>query len=131
MKNTLMELYFSLVGYYSIAQVIGMGIFMALGITLSIAIQYLIRGTKNENTPDGFDLLFWIKDNKARTIALVIVGYLSIRFSNELFGNPLTELRAVFYGLTIDKTLETFINYFKNSEPPEIKHKSKSNKIGK
>lgn len=127
MNKTLIELQYSIFGHHSLGEILGMGFFMTIGITLSIAIHYLIMGKKNKDSPVNFSPLFWIKDNTARFIALIIIAYLSIRFSNELFGNPLTEIRAVFYGLTIDKTLESFVNYFKKSKAPVIDFKMDNN----
>lgn len=91
--------------------------FATLGIILRLCVTVYNRDKESGRTPKDFSVSFFVKDNFLRvlagTIMTLLAVLLSIRFSNELFGKPLTMFFSLGIGVGFDLLVQKIIDYFR------------------
>lgn len=82
--------------------------FAALGIAAALLVQSLFRNKKSEKTPKEFSWKFLFYDNWRKALLTVILVYLSIVFSYNLFGLSMTTWVACLIGFGYDNLLKVW-----------------------
>ena len=101
MKNT--TLIERLFGTSDITYIVALIIFAIIGVVLSLLMHSSERNPDNPNNPAKFNIWFLIRDNIKRIIFGILIIFISMRFSDELFGMKLSELTALLIGFSYDK----------------------------
>lgn len=78
-------------------------IFASFGIAISLLISSRKRDKHSPETPFRFDFLFLITDNINRILLSMLLVFVTLRFSQELFGANFTMYFALGVGLGLDR----------------------------
>lgn len=84
--------------------------FGLLGIFISILWHASNRDKSSQATPVPFSWIFLLKDNIQRITLSLILLFVGIRFSKQMFGQDLTMWVALGVGLTLDKVSQFLKN---------------------
>jgi len=93
-------------GTDSIVAFLGLAFFAFVGVLLSLLIQTTKRDVQSESTPFEFSWKFLMSDNVKRFLAGLILIYVSLRFTPELFGVDINAFWAFVIGFGSDKIAE-------------------------
>lgn len=96
----------AVLGTDSIIAFITLAFFAFVGVMLSLLMQTTKRDPTSVNTPFEFSWKFLMSDNAKRFLAGVILIYLALRFTPELFGIKINEFWAFGIGFGSDKIAE-------------------------
>ena len=95
-----------ILGIVPISTYLAGGIFIAIGILISWYFKSKQGQRNNINTPDTFSWNLFLFSKLPRKIMSIIVnilvGFLAMRFTNELFGMVLTMFLCLIIGITFD-----------------------------
>jgi len=96
-----------ILGIVPISTYLAGGIFIAIGILISWYFKSKQGQRNNINTPDTFSWNLFLFSKLPRKIMSIIVnilvGFLAMRFTNELFGMVLTMFLCLIIGITFDR----------------------------
>ena len=82
---------------------LGLVFFALLGVFLGLLLNTTKRDINSESTPFEFSWKFLLSDNVKRIVAGLILIYLSLRFTNEIFGVSINNFWSVCIGLASDQ----------------------------
>ena len=96
-----------ILGIVPISTYLAGGVFIAIGILISWYFKSK-KGQRNDiNTPDTFSWNLFLFSKLPRKIMSILVnsliGFLAMRFTNELFGMVLTMFLCLIIGITFDR----------------------------
>jgi hypothetical protein len=116
------ELIYHLFGTNDLIKVFAGFIFASIGMLITMLIDVKQRDKKSNRTPENFSISFFIKDNILRFITTLLLVFIFLRFSIEIFGDTNSMYSAFIVGLCSDflaiklKTMRTnFLNAFGNN----------------
>lgn len=82
-------------------------VFTLIGVALSLLFNAATRDPNSETSPIEWSWEFFWNDNKMRIIKSVLLGllviFVSLRFTKEIFGRELSMFFALMIGLSLDK----------------------------
>ena len=85
------------------------GIFIAFGILISWYIKSKNGQKNNPDTPSVFSWrLFWFSKMPRKIVSVlvnIVVGFVAMRFTNDLFGMALTMFFCLIIGITFDRII--------------------------
>jgi ABC-type methionine transport system permease subunit len=81
-----------------------------MGAFLGLLLQTTTRHVNSQRTPYYFSWQFLLSDNVKRIVAGLILIYVALRFTPELFGVNITPFWAIVIGLANDKIAEVLKN---------------------
>jgi ABC-type methionine transport system permease subunit len=103
-KNIIMKDFIAtLLGNQSASAFAALVFFSLLGAVLSLLLHTTKRDPNSIATPRKFSWIFFIEDNWKRAITSLILIYLALRFTPELFGVQINEFWAIAIGLCNDQ----------------------------
>lgn len=85
-------------------------LFAGIGIVLALTVQVLFRNKYSENTPAKWSTKFLIADNWRKALMTIILVYISIVFSYQLFQVEITTWFAFLIGFGYDSILKVIKN---------------------
>jgi hypothetical protein len=100
----------TLLGNQSASAFAALVFFALLGALLSMLLHTTRRDVLHSATPIRFSWRFFIQDNWKRAITSLILIYLALRFTPEIFGIEVNEFWAIAIGLCNDKLAELIKN---------------------
>lgn len=107
-------------GGTSIGVMFGCFFFAFLGAVVNILIKVLRRDKNSKRTPVEFKWDFFWKDNLPRfifsTILNILVVFISLRFSKELFNSELNPIFSLITGLTFDGLVGKLTDFTKKGK---------------
>jgi hypothetical protein len=77
-------------------------IFAMLGVLLTLLASSTFRNVESERTPKQFSWKFFLSDNVKRILAGIILIYLALRFTQDIFGIQVSNWFAVVIGILHD-----------------------------
>lgn len=85
-------------------------LFAGLGILLALTLQALFRNKYSETTPTVWSWKFWFLDNWRKALITIILVYISIVFSYQVFQVEISTWFAFLIGLGFDNILKLVKN---------------------
>lgn len=92
----------ALLGGQTAPQFFGNVFFSLLGVALLFLVSTTFRDIDSKRTPTQFSWRFFLKDNLRRFLSGLIILYLALRFTPELFSVEISNWFAVIIGLSSD-----------------------------
>lgn len=103
--ETINEVLSELLGSYKLSYYITFGIFVLIGVIISVRLQAHSRDKESQNTPLKFSVKFMIQDNILRIISSLAIVFVAVRLGEEVFSKVPTYGAALIMGLTFDQIL--------------------------
>lgn len=104
------EFIISVLGTDSVSGFMTLAFFAFIGVILSLLLQTTKRDPNSPHTPFEFSWKFLMSDNSKRFLAGLIMIYVSLRFTPELFGVTINAFWAFGIGFCSDKIAEFIKN---------------------
>jgi ABC-type Fe3+ transport system permease subunit len=104
------EIFKALLGSQELSQFFASFIFALIGIALMLLLHSTSRSLHSKRSPVNFKWSFFLLDNWKRIAAGVIMIFIALRFTPELFGVQLTSFWAFAIGCINDKIAEVIKN---------------------
>lgn len=92
-----------LLGQQPLVNFLALVFFALLGAALSLLLQASNRNPNSDTSPLHFSWTFFFSDNAKRIVAGVILIFIALRFTPELFGVDVNAFWALVIGFTNDK----------------------------
>lgn len=93
-------------GQGSAAEIAATLFYAYIGALVSLLYQSVKRDPLSHRTPYHFSISFLWSDNAKRILRSIILIFISVRFSKELFGVSITLYFSFLIGLSVDKLSE-------------------------
>jgi uncharacterized membrane protein len=85
-------------------------VFVFFGLIIKWYIQTNKAVKTNENTPSAFSWNYWLKNNLFKTLfsvfANIVIAFIALRFSTEIFNVPISMAFATVIGICFDIVID-------------------------
>ena len=89
---------------------LGLIFFALIGVLVSLLLQTTTRNVNSDRSPFYFRWAFFLRDNLRRIIAGILLIYIALRFTPEIFGFEINDFTALLIGFLNDKIAQALKN---------------------